>query len=144
MPDLLVSVELAVGILLGLGLGFIALVFLRRRTIARGRVLTMCGLRQASTGWRMGLVRYGVGQLEWYALGGLTIRPKYRWEQRVLELGSPAPASLGEGLDVLSDPVAVTCRYQGSTFQLALSEAAYTALRSWLEAAPPGAASTVT
>lgn len=144
MPDLLVSVELAVGILLGLGLAFVALVFLRRRLIARGRVLTMCGLRKASTGWRMGLVRYGVGQLEWYALGGLTIKPKYRWEQRVLELGSPVTVGLGDGLDVLTDPIAVTCRHQGDSFQLAVSEAAYTALRSWLEAAPPGAASTLT
>ena len=62
----------------------------------------------------------------------------------MLELGSPAPVRLGEGLDGLADPVAVTCRYQGSTFQLAVSEAAYTALRAWLEATPPGAASTVT
>lgn len=144
MPDLLVSVELAVGILLGLGLAFLALVFLRRRMIARGRVLTMCGLRRTSSSWRMGLVRYGVGQLEWFSLDGLTIRPKYRWEQRVLELSPPARVSLGNGLDVLTDPVAVTCRHQGDRFQLALSEAAYTALRSWLEAAPPGATSTVT
>jgi len=144
MPDLLLSFEVAVGIVLGLALGFLAFVFLRRRTIARGRVLTMCGLRRPATTWRMGLMRYGTGQLEWYSLGGLTIRPKYRWEQRVLELGAPAPVSVGQGLDVLTDPVAVTCRHQGDSFQLALSEAAYTALRSWLEAAPPGAASTVT
>jgi hypothetical protein len=144
MPDLLLSFEVAAGIVLGLALGFVGLVFLRRRSIARGRVLTMCGLRRATSSWRMGLMRYGVGQLEWYSLGGLTIRPKHRWEQRVLELGAPARVGTGQGLDVLTDPVVVTCRHQGDPFELALSEAAYTALRSWLEAAPPGTASTLT
>lgn len=144
MPDLLVVAELLVGVLLGLVLGFLALVFLRRRTIARGRLLTVCGLRRARAPWRMGLMRYGSGQLEWYPLGGLTVRPKYRWKQRLLELAGPVPVTDAAGLEALFDPVSVACRYQGERFELALTEPAYTALRSWAEAAPPGATSAVT
>jgi len=38
----------------------------------------------------------------------------------------------------LPEAVEVTCHYAEDTFQLALSPAAYTAMRSWLESAPPG------
>lgn len=144
MPDLLLAAEVLVGVLFGLVAVFLGAVFLRRRAIARGRLLTLCGLRRPPAPWRMGLVRYGSGQLEWYPLGGLTIRPKYRWRQRLLELTPPGPVADGTGLDALPDPVVVACRYQGERFELAVAEPAYRALRSWAEASPPGAASTVT
>lgn len=144
MPDLLLSLEIAVGILLGLGLAFLGLVFLRRRAIARGRLLTMCGLRRPRGNWRLGLLRYGSGQLEWFALDGVTVRPKYRWDQQRFELGVPVHAASGEGLDGLTDAIAVGCKHQGEAFEMAMTEPAYMALRSWVEASPPGAASAVT
>lgn len=144
MPDLLFSLEIAVGIMLAVSLGTLGLVFLRRRTIARKGLLTMCGVRRQRGTWRLGLLRYGRGQLEWFALDGVSVRPKYRWTQQRLQLGLPVHAAAGQGLDGLSEAIAVGCRHEGDSFELAMTEGAYMALRSWLEAAPPGAASAVT
>jgi hypothetical protein len=141
---LLFSLEITVGILLAVALAILGLVFLRRRAIARKGLLTMCGVRRQRGTWRLGLLRYGRGQLEWFALDGVSVRPKYCWIQQRMELGVPVQAAAGQGLDGLGDAIAVGCRHEGDTFELAMTEGAYMALRSWLEAAPPGAASAVT
>lgn len=139
MPaDLLTSLELAVGVLVGLGLGFLVLLFIRRRTIGRGRLLTLCGVRwpQRPT-WRLGLVGFGAEELQWYTLSGLTLRPKFRWSRIGLELGAPGRAGSQTGLDGLEDAVVVPCRHHDTDFDLSLPAAAYTALRSWVESGPP-------
>lgn len=145
MADLLTSLEVAVGVVLGLGLAVLALLFVRRRTIGRGRLLTLCGFRWPQRArWRMGLLGFAAGELEWYPLGGLTVRPKFRWHRAAFDLGAPTPPESHAGLDGLEQPVVVPCHHGDEAFDLALPGAAYTALRAWLEAGPPQAAGSVT
>jgi len=118
-------------------LGFI---FVRRRVIARGKPLTVCALREMRDGrWRFGLVRYGTAGLDWFTLAGISPRPARRWERTLLEFGMSQPLAAGERPEILiPDALRVDCTYRDARFEIALAQDSYTALRSWLEASPPG------
>lgn len=139
MPSVLVSAEIVVGTLLVIILLGLAVTYLRRRYIAKGHPLTLCGHRAGpSDRWRLGHLRFGDNALEWYSLGGVTVRPQYRWTRQSLLLETPVPL-IGEGaIPVLPSASVVSCREGDDAFELALQLTAYTALRSWQEAAPPG------
>jgi len=132
--------ELLVGGCLLLVVIVLGSVFVRRRLIARGKPLTVCALREPDDGrWRFGLVRYGATGLEWFKLAGISLRPARRWERSLLEFGAGQPLEAGERPEILSPgALRVDCRYRGARFEIALAQAPYTALRSWLEASPPG------
>jgi len=115
-------------------------VFTRRRLIARGNPLTVCALREpGDRRWRFGLARYGPTGLEWFTLAGLSLRPARHWERTLLDIGAGCPLPPGERPEILI-PAAMKadCQYRQARFEIALARAPYTALRSWLEAAPPG------
>jgi Protein of unknown function (DUF2550) len=115
-------------------------IFVRRRLIAHGKPLTVCALRESGDGpWRFGLVRYRATGLEWFTLAGISLRPAKRWERSVLQFGSGRPLETGEKPEILiPGAMKVDCNYRAERFELALAQAPYTALRSWLEASPPG------
>jgi len=116
MPSALVSAEVVVGVLVALAVLALLSVFVRRRVIAGGNDLALCGHRRAgSTHWRLGLLRLGTTRLEWFPLLGLTMRSRHEWQRH-----------------------GVHCYYGDLEFDLGLQTPHYTALRSWLEAAPPG------
>ncbi len=139
MPIALVSVEIVVGVLVGVVCVALAGVFIRRRVIAGGTLLTLCGLRPAEGGrWRLGLARFGSSRLEWFTLVGLTLRPRHSWDRGGLDLDAPLTLEGLDRIDLLPEAVGVRCSYGDARFDLAVQPPAYTALRSWLEAAPPG------
>lgn len=139
MPSVLVSTEIVIGTLLVVALAVLATTYLRRRYIAKGLPLTLCGVRHRETDrWRLGLIRFGDNALEWYSLGGVSVRPKHRWLRQRLLLDVPEPLTGGDAIAVLPDASRVPCSDGDSDFELALQGPAYTALRSWQEAAPPG------
>jgi len=115
-------------------------IFVRRRVIARGKPLTVCALRESSDGrWRFGLVRYGATGLEWFTLLGASLRPARRWDRGLLQFGAGRPLESGERPEVLiPGAMRVDCTYREARFEIALAQGPYTALRSWLEASPPG------
>jgi hypothetical protein len=85
------------------------------------------------------LVRYGATGLEWFKLTGISLRPARRWERALLEFGAGRPLEPGERPEILiSGAMRVDCTYREARFDIALAQAPYTALRSWLEASPPG------
>jgi len=131
--------EALVAALIATALVIIGATFARRRTIARGEPLVVCAVRDPGAGrWRVGLARYGATGLDWFTLGGLSLRPSRHWQRTLLEIGPPRRLAPEDQLDVLPDAVAVACRCDDLMFDLALSPGPYTALRSWLEASPPG------
>ncbi|WP_256792614.1 DUF2550 domain-containing protein [Terrabacter sp. Ter38] len=139
MPSVLASTEIVIGMLLVVAVVVLATTYLRRRYIAKGLPLTLCGMRRTeSDRWRLGLIRFGDNALEWYALGGVSVRPKHRWLRQRLLLDAPEPLSASDSIPLLPDASRVPCSDGGSDFELALQGPAYTALRSWQEAAPPG------
>lgn len=139
MGELVLPTELVVGALLALVLLVAVATYARRRAIARGEPLVVCAVRDVDASrWRLGLARYGQSGLDWFTLAGISIRPARRWARSSLEIGPPRSPARGDRLDILPDAVVVTCAADGSRFDLALAPGPHTALRSWVEASPPG------
>ena len=118
----------------------------RRFLLERGGGTVECGLRKGSGPWRLGVASYQREELCWFGALGISMRPDDVFPRRDLTVVSrrlptdAEAASLGPGM------IVVECRLgedsgparQGGTVELALGEAAFTGLLSWLEAAPPG------
>lgn len=140
MHELWLASEILVGGALFITVLVLGAVFARRRLIARGKPLTVCALReQGQDRWRFGLVRYGASGLEWFTLTGISLRPARVWERTQLEFNAVRPLEPGERPEVLiPGAMKVDGIHRGSHFELALAQAQYTAVRSWLEASPPG------
>jgi hypothetical protein len=140
MHGLLLTSELLVGGALLIVLLVLGVTFTRRRVIAHGKPLTVCALREpADPRWRFGFARYGTTELEWFTLSGLSLRPARRWERTELDFGTGQPLAPSERPEILIPSAwSVDCSYREESFDLALAQAPYTALRSWLEAMPPG------
>ena len=66
------------------------------------------------------------------------MRPRHRWLRQRLLLEAPEPLGANESIPLLPDASRVPCSDGDTRFDLALQGPAYTALRSWQEAAPPG------
>lgn len=139
MPSALVNTEIAIGTLLVVVLVVLAITWFRRRYIAKGLQLTLCGTRPTGDErWRVGLIRFGDNALEWYSLGGVSLRPRHRWPRQALRLEAPVLLIGPDSIPVLPDAYRVEASVGSQEFELALQGSAYTALRSWQEAAPPG------
>jgi hypothetical protein len=140
MHGLLLTSEVLVGSALFIVLTILGATFARRRLIARGKPLTLCALREpADPRWRFGFARYGTTGLEWFTLWGLSLRPARQWERTVLDIGIGQPLAPSERPEILiASAWSVDCSYREESFEIALAQAPYTALRSWLEAMPPG------
>lgn len=140
MDDLWLTSELLVGGCLVIIVFVLSAIFVRRRLIARGKPLTVCALRDRADGrWRFGLLRYGATSLYWFTLAGISLRPARRWERTLLDFDGCRPLEPGEKPEILiAEAVRVDCSYRDARFEIALAQAPYTALRSWLEASPPG------
>ena len=140
MRELLLTSEMLVGGALFIVGAVLGSVFTRRRLIARGKPLMVCALREpGNRGWRFGLARYGSTGLEWFTLLGLSLRPARQWDRGLLNIRASRPLEPGERPEILiPGAMRVECRYRRTPFEIALARAPYAALRSWLEASPPG------
>ena len=145
MPTALLSLEIAVGVLLVLFVAFLAGTYARRRVISRGAILFIaCGWRaNRRNRWRLGHLKLGNTRLEWYSLLGFSTRPQRGWDRVGVDLEAPRPRGRSDLIDFMPDAVPVPCSDNGQRFELGLTPGAYTALRSWAEAAPPGPTSYV-
>lgn len=140
MAELRLTSELLVGGCLFIVVAVLGAVFIRRRLIARGKPLTVCALREpGDRRWRFGLLRYGTTGLEWFTLAGLSVRPARQWDRTLLDIGAGKSLESGERPEILI-PAAIRldCGHREARFEIALARAPYTALRSWIEASPPG------
>ncbi|WP_168583479.1 DUF2550 family protein [Gephyromycinifex aptenodytis] len=142
------AVEIAAGLLAVLALTalvtFVAVTFTRRRLIAHGADVVVCGLRPDSASrWRIGLLRLSSDSLQWYPMLGLTPKTSQTWVRRSIDLGTPQPLEPDTTLSAVIDKV-LRVPVRGTTpegedvpAELGLSPAPYTTLRAWVEACPP-------
>lgn len=99
-----------------------------------------CGFRAGHRRWLLGTLSYEADRLVYRAPAGLSRHREHHWQRCQLRVG------LGETLEGQqiskrwrgSHVVVVQCAYGDQSFELAISEGRYTALRSWVEAVPPG------
>jgi hypothetical protein len=145
MPTAVLSAEIAVGALLLLFLVFLVATYARRRVISRGAILFVpCGWRaNRRNRWRLGHLRLDNTRLEWFSLLGFSARPQRGWDRVGVDLDAPRSVRRSDLIDFMPDAVPVPCSAPGQRFELGLTPGAYTALRSWTEAAPPGSTASV-
>ena len=146
MPTALLSVEIAVAVVLVLVAVFLATTYARRRVISRGAILfgaRAAGGPTAATGgvWATS----GSGTPGWSGSACSASPHAHSAAGTVsrVDLESPRAVRRSDVIDFMPDAVPVPCTDNGVTFELALTPGAYTALRSWSEASPPGSTANV-
>ncbi|HET9649425.1 MAG TPA: DUF2550 domain-containing protein [Microlunatus sp.] len=155
MPTWLGVVEIAVAVVLLIGIA-IVLLAVRRRWLAREGGTFECSARlhagNASGGWALGVARYNGEMLEWFRFFSYAFRPRIslrRTEIRVVGSRDPDPVealALYEGQRVVGLASKDSAPSQpraddDAAWELAMDPQSLTGLLSWLEAAPPGPAS---
>ncbi len=139
MPTALTLVEIALVGLLVVITFLLGLFFARRQAISRHRSLFVCGWRPTGADeFVAGMASLDGGTLTWFRLNGLSWRPSRTWERSELDLSGATRISVPELAAILPDALGVTCHSGAQSFELAVPEACYAALRSWVESIPPG------
>lgn len=130
-------IELGVGVLLLAVLAFFAFVWIRRHVIAGSAPLLLCALRTpAHPTWRLGLLRFGDRSIDWFPMIAATLRPAASWERSTVQMGAPTPHP--EPIPGIGEACTVHGEVRGEAFDLAMTPSGLTAIRAWLESAPPG------
>ncbi len=138
-------------ILEGIAIGALVLVavvaalFLRRALLARQVGTIMLYLRLSTLvdgrGWSPGLARYAGDQLRWYRMFSLALRPRRVLTRAGLAVESRRRPTGPERLALPADWVILRCTSYHAPVEIALSPSTVPGFLTWLEAAPPGAAS---
>lgn len=152
MPAWLGVVEVAIATVVLVVLA-IALLAARRRWLARAGGAFECSARlrtrNPSGGWALGVARYNGEMLEWFRFFSYAFRPRLemrRTDVQVVDSRDPDPI---EALALYEGQRVVTLAGRGPAptgpaqdrWELAMDQDSLTGLLSWLEAAPPGLAS---
>ncbi|MGB3828188.1 MAG: DUF2550 family protein [Ornithinimicrobium sp.] len=114
-------------------------------TVVRGSAgstsRSQCGYRPSSSdSWSIGTLTYEENRLIYSRSGGSFASKVRHWDRDVLDVNIGLPVDGAEVASALRgvDMISVPCRYGEETFELAVTLGRYTALRSWVEAIPPG------
>lgn len=141
MNDVLISLEVAVGIAVLLAV-VIGLLVARRRFLSRATGTFECSLRTTTQrlgkGWALGVARYEADRIEWFRTFDVSPRPRHVLQRGNLQVQQRRYPTGPEVYAVMTGSVVVRCSYDRRPLELAMSEQAYTGFASWLEAAPPG------
>jgi hypothetical protein len=119
----------------------------RRRLLSRhgGTFELSCRVRseRAGRGWLLGLGRYSGDSLEWFRIFSLSPRPKKSWPRGTLDYTGSRDPEGSERRSLYPDHTVVQCESPGGLLELAMAPSSLMGFQSWLEAAPPGTATTV-
>jgi hypothetical protein len=123
----------------------LGVLFLRRELIARGRGTIELSLRLSTMmvgrGWSPGVARFSGDDLRWYRLFSLSLRPRRTLKRGVLSVQERRVPSPAERLVLPPGWTIVCCTDGRATIEIAMANTTLSGFLSWIEAAPPGAAS---
>ena len=125
------------GLLLLIAIALIAFIWLRRHRIAGSAPILLCAFRTpADQPWRLGLLHFGDRTIDWFPMVSLSTKPAVSWGRDAVEMGSPTVAA--EPIPGFAEASMVRGYSAGTDFDLAMAPSGLTAIRAWLESAPPG------
>jgi hypothetical protein len=137
----------AAGALLVLVLLYGLALVVRRRLLSRHGGTFELSYRvrseRAGRGWLLGLGRYSGDQLEWFRIFSLSPRPKCSWRRHSLSYTGRRDPEGAERMSLYPDHTVVQCASVDGDLELAMAPSSLMGFQSWLEAAPPGTATTV-
>jgi len=135
-----------IGIVVLAFIALLVLLFVRRWVIVRGggtielsfRISTMVNGR----GWAPGIGRFVDDELWWYRMFSFSFRPRRVLSRRDLTVEGRRQPDGPERLALPADWMIVRCTGRRAPVEIAMAHSTLTGFLSWIEAAPPGAAST--
>ena len=98
---------------------------------------------RAGRGWLLGLGRYSGDDLEWFRIFSLAPRPKRVWERSALSYVGRRDPEGTERLSLYPEHTVVQVDSAEGNLELAMAPSSLMGFQAWLEAAPPGTATTV-
>jgi hypothetical protein len=98
---------------------------------------------RAGRGWLLGLGRYSGDSLEWFRIFSLSPRPKNVWRRDGLSYTGRREPEGRERMSLYPDHTIVRCGSADGELELAMAPSSLMGFQSWLEASPPGTATTV-
>lgn len=135
----------------GIGIGIavilvgVLILFVRRALVTRSGGIIRLSVRVTTVldgrGWSPGFARFVGDQLRWYRMFSFALRPKRVLSRKELVVERRRLPEGQERLSMPSDWVILRCTSQHAPVEIAMARSTVTGFSSWLEAAPPGAAS---
>ncbi|MBO4162829.1 MULTISPECIES: DUF2550 domain-containing protein [Micromonospora] len=139
--------EIVEGIAIGIAVILVAvlILFVRRALVTRSGGIIRLSVRVTTVldgrGWSPGFARFVGDQLRWYRMFSFALRPKRVLSRKELVVERRRLPEGQERLSMPSDWVILRCTSQHAPVEIAMARSTVTGFSSWLEAAPPGAAS---
>ncbi|KWV30608.1 MULTISPECIES: DUF2550 domain-containing protein [Micromonospora] len=139
--------EIVEGIGIGIAVILVAvlILFVRRALVTRSGGIIRLSVRVTTVldgrGWSPGFARFVGDQLRWYRMFSFALRPKRVLSRKELVVERRRLPEGQERLSMPSDWVILRCTSQHAPVEIAMARSTVTGFSSWLEAAPPGAAS---
>ncbi|SCF09916.1 DUF2550 domain-containing protein [Micromonospora mirobrigensis] len=134
-----------VGIGIAVILAAVLVLFLRRALVTRSGGIIRLSVRVTSVldgrGWSPGFGRFAGDELRWYRMFSFAIRPKRVLSRKELAVERRRLPEAQERLSMPADWVILRCTSRHAPVEIAMARSTVTGFLSWLEAAPPGAAS---
>lgn len=131
----------AIPALAGLAL---ATLFVRRSLLTRGGAIAMAVRiysRVPGRGWAPGFGKFSSGRLAWYRMFSYAFRPRRVLDRNELKVEQRRDPIGAERQVFPPSVVILCCQSPAGQVEIAMTRSALTGFLSWLEAAPPGAAS---
>lgn len=123
----------------------LALMLVRRAVIVWGGGAIVMNVRlhtrYRGRGWAPGLGRFVGDELRWYRIFSLSLRPRYVFDRLDTAVTSRRSPDEMELLALPEGCVVLRCETGAGLVDIAMRQSALNGFLSWLEAAPPGAAS---
>jgi hypothetical protein len=129
------------GLVLGVGLALLVILFGRRLWISRGGTVELSVRiyrRQRGRGWSLGMARFCGDRLLWYRIFSFAPRPRRVFNRKSITVIDRREPSGTERLALMSGSVVVECNTENGPVELAMDAATFTGFLSWLEAASSG------
>ncbi|MEO3778755.1 DUF2550 domain-containing protein [Micromonospora sp. B11E3] len=139
--------EIVEGIGIGVAVVLVALLilFVRRAVVTRSGGIIRLSVRVSTIldgrGWSPGFGRFSGEELRWYRMFSFALRPKRVLSRKTLVVERRRLPEGQERLSMPADWVILRCSSQRVPVEIAMARSTVTGFLSWLEAAPPGAAS---
>lgn len=139
--------EIVEGIGIGVAAVLVALfvLFLRRALVTRSGGIIRLSVRVTTVldgrGWSPGFGRFAGDELRWYRMFSFALRPKRVLSRKTLVVERRRLPEGQERFSMPADWVILRCASRHVPVEIAMARSTVTGFLSWLEAAPPGAAS---
>jgi hypothetical protein len=122
----------------------LAVLYVRRMTLTRRGAVAMAiriYRRVPGRGWAPGFATFDQGYLSWYRMFSYMPRPRFVLDRSVLKVEERREPVGAERQIFPPSVVILCCQSPTGEVEIAMTRSALTGFLSWLEAAPPGAAS---